>query len=47
MLYYAGANEYPLRPVFYGSVQSKLIFTTSELFVWMSLALLSIVMLII
>jgi hypothetical protein len=27
-LYYVVANEYPLRPVFYGSVQSQFIFTT-------------------
>lgn len=47
VLYYAGANEYPLRPVFYGSVQSSFIFTTSELFMWVGLGLLSIMMLII
>jgi hypothetical protein len=43
-LYYAIANEYPLRPVFYGNVQSQFIFTTSEAFMLMSAVLLFILM---
>lgn len=27
-LYYVVANEYPLRPVFYGNVRSQFVFTT-------------------